>query len=332
MEKIKVLFIYRNKGLAKKFTEHFRINDYDVYEFYSEEIPEFRLSLFQKLENIIFRIFFNDKSQIHKIKERNFASHSKSELKKLKNNKITFDYCLVIRGDLVPEFVIQHARSISKKMVDFQLDGISVSSKILDFQKYFDDLYVFDENDVLKYSGYPLQHATNCFFEDEYQKSKNIDFLYIGVVSEKRKKSLINLANFLESLPQSYDCQFLLSQNPYRKEAPVAGITFLEESLSYDDCLKLSRNSKFVIDMKREEHQGLSLRFFESLVYKNKIITDNVTIKKYNFYHPNNIFITDFKNFDGLANFLELPYHEIDAEIVHQYNFKNWIKKILGIE
>lgn len=332
MEKIKVLFIYRNKGLAKKFIEHFRINDYNVYEFYSEEIPEFRLSLFQKLENIIFRIFFNDKSQIHKIKERNFASHSKRALHQLKNKKIRFDYCLVIRGDLVPESVIQYARSVSKKMVDFQLDGISVSAKILDFQKYFDELYVFDENDVSEYADYPLLHATNCFFEDEHQECKKIDFLYIGVVSEKRKKSLINIAHFLESLPQSYNYQFLLSQNPYRTEPPVAGITFLEEPLSYDDCLKLSQNSKFVIDLKREEHQGLSLRFFESLVYKNKIITDNFTVKKYNFYHPNNIFITDFKNFDGLANFLELPYHEIDAEIINQYNFKNWIKKILGIE
>ena len=157
-------------------------------------------------------------------------------------------------------------------------------------------------------------------------KNKEIDFLYIGVNTEKRKQDLSSIHRFLESLNHQYNYQFLLTQNQYRKESPIDGITFFEKPLSYEDCLSLSRNAQCVIDLKRKEHDGLSLRFFEALVYKNKIITDNFSVKKYEFYHPNNIYITDFNSFDGLENFLKLPYHNLNHEITDKYNFKYWYR------
>lgn len=331
MDRIKVLFIYRNKNIAKKFIEHFTINNYEVYEFYGNNIPKAKLNFWQKIENYFHRIILKNKKQIHKIEERNFNQHSKHELLRLKKKKLKFDFCFVIRGDLVPEFVIKYAHSVSTKMVDFQLDGLSVTSKILDYHKYFDDIFVFDENDISQYPNYPLKHTTNCFFEDASNKNKEIDFLYIGVNTEKRKQDLSSIHRFLESLNHQYNYQFLLTQNQYRKESTIDGITFFEKPLSYEDCLSLSRNAQYVIDLKRKEHDGLSLRFFEALVYKNKIITDNFSVKKYDFYHPNNIYITDFNSFDGLENFLKLPYHNLNHEITDKYNFKYWIKNIFGL-
>ena len=327
----KILFIYKNKTLAKKFVEHLKKNDYDVYEFFNEDIPLYEISKIQKLENIFHRFFRKDQQYIHRIYNKNFNNHCKKKLQELKKYDTQFDYCLIIRGDLIPEFVIKHARSISNKMVDFQLDGLSVSSKILDYHKYFDDIFVFDENDISQYPNYPLKHTTNCFFEDASNKNKEIDFLYIGVNTEKRKQDLSSIHRFLESLNHQYNYQFLLTQNQYRKESPIDGITFFEKPLSYEDCLSLSRNAQCVIDLKRKEHDGLSLRFFEALVYKNKIITDNFSVKKYDFYHPNNIYITDFNSFDGLENFLKLPYHNLNHEITDKYNFKYWIKNIFGL-
>ena len=53
MEKKKLLFIYKNKTLAKKFVEHLKKNDYDVYEFFNEDIPLYEISKIKKLENTI---------------------------------------------------------------------------------------------------------------------------------------------------------------------------------------------------------------------------------------------------------------------------------------
>jgi hypothetical protein len=41
--------------------------------------------------------------------------------------------------------------------------------------------------------------------------------------------------------------------------------------------------------------------------YGKKIITDNFSVKNYDFYHPNNIFVTNYVNLEGLVDFLQSP-------------------------
>jgi hypothetical protein len=47
-------------------------------------------------------------------------------------------------------------------MVDFQLDGLSVSSKILDYQKYFDVFLFLIQK--MKYPEAALHFLPNCYF------------------------------------------------------------------------------------------------------------------------------------------------------------------------
>ncbi|MDO4763924.1 MAG: hypothetical protein Q4A00_06030 [Flavobacteriaceae bacterium] len=96
--------------------------------------------------------------------------------------------------------------------------------------------------------------------------------------------------------------------------------------------IKMTLSSKVIIDIKLPYHSGLSFRFFESLGYNKKLITNNTSVKEYDFYHPNNIFITDYENFEGLEEFLNQPYVNICEEIKTKYKFENWIKNILKIE
>jgi hypothetical protein len=326
----KILFIYKNKTLAKKFVEHLKKNNYEVYEFFNEVIPLYNISKLQKLENIFHRFFRKDIQYIHKIYTKNFNNHSQKKLRELKKCKTKFDYCLVIRGDLVPEFVINHARSISKKMVDFQLDGLSVSSKILDYQKYFDDIFVFDPDDVKKYPEAALHFLPNCYFgEPDFSIPSEIDLLYIGQYLDERNVQLKNLHQYLEEHQLSYTSHTSLYRG--RCFEPLhPKVLQHKTSTSYEGNLDFVKKSKIIIDFKRKEHNGLSLRFFEAMQYGKKIITDNVSVKNYEFYHPNNIFVTDFVHLDGILEFIQKPYHPLPETLIEQYGFKNWIKVILG--
>ena len=80
-----ILFIYKNKNLAAQFVKHFKLNSYDVYEFYDEEIPYYQFSILQRLENVYYRVFKKDTQQIHKINDRNFINLTNAKLKELKN-------------------------------------------------------------------------------------------------------------------------------------------------------------------------------------------------------------------------------------------------------
>ena len=328
--KKKILFIYKNKTLAKKFVEHLKKNDYNVYEFFNEDIPLYEISKIQKLENIFHRFFRKDQQYIHRIYNKNFNNHCKKKLQELKKYDTQFDYCLIIRGDLIPEFVIKHARSISNKMIDFQLDGLSVSSKILDYQKYFDDIFVFDPDDVKKYPEAALHFLPNCYFgEPDFSIPSEIDLLYIGQYLDERNVQLKNLHQYLEEHQLSYTSHTSLYRG--RDFIPLHHkILHHKISTTYQENIDFVKKSKTLIDFKRDEHDGLSLRFFEAIQYGKKIITDNFSVKNYDFYHPNNIFVTNYVNLEGLVDFLQSPYQSLSSELVEKYSFKNWINTILN--
>ena len=324
----KILFIYKNQTLSKVFEENLYKEGYDLEILFKEQFKQFRLTFLQKIINIICRVFFKVNNYPIKADEENFKNFCKKSLKNLTQKK--FDYCLIIRGDLIPEFVINHARSISNKMVDFQLDGLSVSSKILDYQKYFDRIFVFDPEDVKKYPEAALHFLPNCYFgEPDFSIPSEIDLLYIGQYLDERNVQLKNLHQYLEEHQLSYTSHTSLYRG--RCFEPLHPKVFQHKtSTSYEGNLDFVKKSKIIIDFKRKEHNGLSLRFFEAMQYGKKIITDNVSVKNYEFYHPNNIFVTDFVHLDGILEFIQKPYHPLPETLIEQYGFKNWIKVILG--
>ena len=324
----KILFIYKNQTLSKVFEENLYKEGYDLEILFKEQFKQFRLTFLQKIINIICRVFFKVNNYPIKADEENFKNFCKKSLKNLPQKK--FDYCLIIRGDLIPEFVINHARSISNKMVDFQLDGLSVSSKILDYQKYFDRIFVFDPEDVKKYPEAALHFLPNCYFgEPDFSIPPEIDLLYIGQYLDERNVQLKNLHQYLEEHQLSYTSHTSLYRG--RCFEPLhPKVLQHKTSTSYEGNLDFVKKSKIIIDFKRKEHNGLSLRFFEAMQYGKKIITDNVSVKNYEFYHPNNIFVTDFVHLDGILEFIQKPYHPLPETLIEQYGFKNWIKVILG--
>ena len=324
----KILFIYKNQTLSKVFEENLYKEGYDLEILFKEQFKQFRLTFLQKIINIICRVFFKVNNYPIKADEENFKDFCKKSLKNLPHKK--FDYCLIIRGDLIPEFVIKHARSISNKLVDFQLDGLSVSSKILDYQKYFDRIFVFDPEDVKRHPSFNLVFLPNCYFgETDFTQPSEIDLLYIGQFIEKRHQQLFSIHNYLESQQMHYSSYTSLYQG--RDFIPLHHkILHHKISTTYQENIDFVKKSKTLIDFKRDEHDGLSLRFFEAMQYGKKIITDNFSVKNYDFYHPNNIFVTNYVNLEGLVDFLQSPYQSLPSELVEKYSFKNWINTILN--
>lgn len=324
----KILFIYKNQTLSKVFEENLYKEGYDLEILFKEQFKQFRLTFLQKIINIICRVFFKVNNYPIKAEQYNFKKYCEKSLKNLASK--SYDYCLVIRGDLIPEFVIKHARSISNKMVDFQLDGLSVSSKILDYRKYFDRIFVFDPEDVKRHPSFNLVFLPNCYFgETDFTQPSEIDLLYIGQFLEKRHQQLSSIHNYLESQQMHYSSYTSLYQG--RDFIPLHHkILHHKISTTYQENIDFVKKSKTLIDFKRDEHDGLSLRFFEAMQYGKKIITDNFSVKNYDFYHPNNIFVTNYVNLEGLVDFLQSPYQSLPSELVEKYSFKNWINTILN--
>lgn len=117
----KILFIYKNQVLGEPFVEQFIKNGYDLEILFKEKLYYNQFSLWQKLMNIFRRNVLKDNSYPITANRINFERYCKRSLRQLRSDH--FDYCLVIRGDLVPEFILKKARKISDKMVDFNWTG-----------------------------------------------------------------------------------------------------------------------------------------------------------------------------------------------------------------
>jgi len=95
--------------------------------------------------------------------------------------------------------------------------------------------------------------------------------------------------------------------------------------------LESVQKAGLLIDIKACEHDGLSFRVFEAIKYSKKLITDNASVKRYDFYRPENIFVVENGCFDGLSEFLTTPNTPLREEIIQKYSFTNWLKYALDI-
>ena len=86
-----------------------------------------------------------------------------------------------------------------------------------------------------------------------------------------------------------------------------------------------------MLDFLDNVHNGLSFRVFESLRFSKKLITNNQSIRDYDFYSPNNILIWE-KSIDKhkILEFLEKNYEKLDRNIVEKYSFSSWINNVLN--
>src|SRR5690606_39098696 len=112
---------------------------------------------------------------------------------------------------------------------------------------------------------------------------------------DARINNVIKLISYL--IQQKWNAKALLVGKK-AKTNKIKGLEVIEKGIPFSEIFKYSENSKIVIDIAHANQKGLSMRPFEALGLKRKLITNNTDIKNYDFYNPNNIFIIE--NFDNL--------------------------------
>jgi len=100
-----------------------------------------------------------------------------------------------------------------------------------------------------------------------------------------------------------------------------------KDYISQYDNIVNTYESKCIVEICEEGQIGLTLRPFDALFTRRKLITTNRQIKFMDFYHPNNIYIIEDELLSGIENFMVKSYKQISDEIINKYEIKNWIMK-----
>ncbi|AMD84556.1 hypothetical protein SAMN05444369_10653 [Capnocytophaga haemolytica] len=280
-----------------------------------------------KLHNAFRKTFYKDRTFKKALEKRyNFEE----VLKQTASLKEKADYVLIIRPDAIPLQQTDLVFSLGKRVVAYQWDGLNRYPEIFEYIKKYKHFYSFDPDDYQRYKDqYPqLKLCTNFYFDDDRvgEVTPNNSVYYAGAYVANRIEDTLFLVNELTKYDLPLDIN-ISGIEPHKYLYDRTHINFA--SFSFMENLRRTKSAKVLLDFKIVEHNGLSMRFFEALKYKKKIITNNTTVVNYDFYNPNNIFILHKDPLERLGDFLHSDYQEVPEEIVQYYAFSSWLYRLL---
>jgi hypothetical protein len=185
-----------------------------------------------------------------------------------------------------------------------------------------DDLcekWSFDVNDCQEYK----MNYNTTFYLDTIQLPQSelsYDVFFLG--QDKGRRVFLN--ELQDQLIGMHLVPFF-----YIVDDNTSGWNFMKKpkAISYVKYLALLSKSKAILDFTQEGQSGLSLRPMESIFFEKKLITNDLSILKNDFYLADNIFVLGVDDMNRLTVFLNAPYKKIPEEIVAKYDFTAWLAR-----
>lgn len=335
MNKKVLLAKHEYSGIYKNIIWDLEANNFEVFPLLYYEKGDFIFkSKKDKLTNFIRKVFLNDKEFKKKLSKKYLEDDFLVKLKFFPANH--FDYSFFIRADFFTLPIIKEIKRVSKNNFAYHWDGLNRFPKIKNLIDEFDDFYVFEEADYINYKNIHknLKLTSNFYFE--HNKPQNqysyTDVFYIGEYIENRIGDLFDIYEVLKKMNLNIKILLWCQNEEVIKKYTNDDIKFFNNTIDYSEVLEMSRKSKIVIDVlakgklstTSQDHNGLSLRFYEALHHKNKVISNNPDVIKHDLYNSNNIFIVGNDDFLGLEKFLSSPYVKCSNYIYGKYSFINW--------
>lgn len=231
----------------------------------------------------------------------------RQELKKLKSGDQ-----VIVSANYTP--VLHHAlRKVTNDNVILNLwmwnpvKTTSILNKSIDLLREIGvKLHTFDLDDATNYDM--IYHNTFYNMNVKLQKTQPLyDFYFLGA-PKNRGDQIQETVNLLKD----YKCLFI---------TPAS----LSDFITYKENLEHIKKSRCVIDIVQKNQHDITLRPLEALSFKKKLLTNNVNIKEYAFYNPNNIFIIGVDDKERLREFLSTPFQDVESKILKQYDINTWV-------
>ena len=280
-----------------------------------------------------------------KISPELFAKRSYRYYKKIiiDNKTKNYDYIFIVKGEMTPIEILKEFRIVfpNAKLCLYLYDSVVNIPGIEKKFQYFDSCHSFDPVDCKSYSELKFKPL---FYADQFRKplKKASDYAYdicfLGTIHSDRYEIIKNVKRIAElnGLRQKW---FLYLQSHFiyyfykvtKKEFRDTRIDDFDYSKkSSEQIANIVDQTNIVLDIQHPKQIGLTIRTIEMMGMNKKLITTNKTIKKYDFYNPNNICVIDRDSTEINMEFFNTPYQEIDKNIYDDYSLENWIKTVLS--
>lgn len=255
-----------------------------------------------------------------------------------------FDFLFINRAEVVPEeFLIKFIKKQPQCIrIFYTWDSFKNHNHAVSLLKYFHKSFTFDRIDAQKYEILfrPLYFMDTYRISYSPQEEKKYDVIFLGTAHSDRYIISNKIANwcyqhnlnifFYYYIPSKFVYFYKKFFDSTFKEFDFKKLKF--QSLSINEIIDLYKNSFTILDINHPNQTGLTMRTFEAIGLKKKLITTNQDIIHYPFYNPNNIYIIDRNNINLDKSFFCSPYQDIDPDLYETCSIDGWVKDIFSDE
>lgn len=248
------------------------------------------------------------------------------------------DQILVLNPDTFDLPTLKKIRESTDVMITYLYDNLDRVPVECEKLNLFDTIFSFDDSDIEKYGFRKLTNYIYLPFTPKEQQNPQMDLFYITSYDNRRVALIKRLAKKLMEMRMKFQIMIIGKKswkhqlkNILVKIPENVFLVFSLKKVSHEQLPQYYMNSKILLDLMREGQYGLSFRVFEAIALEKKIITDNGSIKNYDFYNPNNILVLneDISNIN--ASFFETPYEKVPEDIYNAYTLDHWVTKVFKL-
>jgi hypothetical protein len=264
----------------------------------------------------------------------------KSKITNYYNNSIkdVFDQILIISPEYLSVNIIHILKKKSKALwlILYMWDSFLNKKNVSDAIKYSDKVLTFDPDDARRLNIFlrPLFFSSGKQGKKAYDDEIDISFIGTGhsdraKIIEKIKEQCLKLElkyYFYLYLQNKIVYYFHKITNRHFKQ--IKKTYFYFKHIDYDEYIKISENSKAIIDIEHPKQKGLTMRTFEVMGKEKKLITTNKNIKNYDFYNISNILVIDRSSPIIDKNFINRDYQPLPANVYYKYSLDGLLEDI----
>jgi len=255
-----------------------------------------------------------------------------------KTKTTDYDFVFFLKAEAITLKVLKELQQNQKKarFILYMWDSIDHFPEVRKLFPVFDKILSFDKEDVAENS---FLHFRPLFYIDTYKelpdkpKEHKNDIAFIGTAHLDRYPVLMKLRDYcksndiknyffiyLQDLKIYYIRKLLFKSFRKSKKSDFELIP-----LNKDQIKTIITNTMCVLDIEKKIQTGLTMRAIETLGARRKLITTNPSIKEYDFYDENNIFILDRKNPILNAEFMKKEYKKVNQDVYIKYSLEHWL-------
>lgn len=210
------------------------------------------------------------------------------------------------------------------KITYFFLNVVEKKHNIKNVKHYSDQVFTFDRRDSMKY-GLSYHHFFSVVQSPDCCAIRDIDVLFVGK-NKGRLRKLEEISSKLLKLDIS--AVFYVVKDSVLDSSRLLDLH--NRNLLVQDYNILLRRSKCLLEICQDAQMDCTIRVVDAFLGHQKVITNNLHIKSYDFYNPKNILVLENGTTDEeLKMFINTKYQILEKAVYDKYRIENWLSDLV---